>query len=104
IRDSEEVEREDKERKQREIKEFEINYQQKKKERIEKVSQLRASGFKATKEDRKKVINLVSSVSKINLAWLSETTKIPEAEIVIMIEDEIFFEIQGEFIINQTKI
>jgi len=103
-RDSEKVERKEKERKQREIKEFEINYQQKKKERIEKVSQLRASGFKATKLDRKKVIDLASSVSKIKLAWVSETTRIPEAEIVIIIDDEIFFEIQGDFIINQTKI
>lgn len=103
-RDSEELEIQEKERKQREIKEFEENLQKKRKDIVEKTKKLRASGFEAESGNPEKVIELASIRPKISLSWMSETTGIPEEEIIIIIEDEPDFEIRDEYIINKKKM
>jgi hypothetical protein len=103
-RDSEKLAKQEKERKQSEIIELETNLLQKRKDIDEKIEILKSSGYKIDKVNRAKIIELASLRPRISLFWMSENTKIPEEEIIIIIEDEPDFEIKDEYVINKKKI
>ncbi|NHJ38960.1 MAG: hypothetical protein FK731_02930, partial [Asgard group archaeon] len=100
--DEEEDEKKITERSLEEQREYQVERDQARIKRNERIEILKERGFKASEENKKKVLELINIKPRINISWVSSVVRIPEEEIII-IEDEQEFEISDEYIVN-TKM